>query len=70
MRGRGRKILGGKHFIFLEPETGRIWWLKKVQISTEKVPLPMDLPAWKNKWIYHNLGNLLRPLESIRASRE
>ena len=25
------QILGGKHFLILGPETGRIWWLKKVQ---------------------------------------
>ena len=32
----------------------------------------MDLPAWKNpSWFFlHNFGNLLRPLESIPASRE
>ena len=40
--------------------------------SPENVQLAMDLPAWKNptKWIFHNLGNLLRPLESIPATRE
>ena len=32
----------------------------------------MDLPAWKKpKWIFlHNLGNLLRPSESLPSSRE
>ena len=30
------KILGGKHFLILGPETGRIWWLKKVQYLQKK----------------------------------
>ena len=31
------QILDGKHFLILGPETGKIWWLKKVQyISTKK----------------------------------
>ena len=31
----------------------------------------MDPPAWeKPEWIFHNLGNLLRPLELVLASRE
>ena len=39
------QILGGKHFLFLGPESGKIW-LKKVPYLKKKVPLPMDSPAW------------------------
>ena len=41
-------------------------------ISPEKVSLPLDPPAWEviTKWIFHNPGNLLRPLELVPASRE
>ena len=39
------QILGGKHFLVLGPESGKIWWLKKGTIPAEKVPLPMDPPA-------------------------
>ena len=41
------QILGGKHFLILGPETGKIWWLKKVQDLQKKVPLPMDPPPWR-----------------------
>ena len=46
--------------------------MKKVQISTEKKYhcQRTRLFGEKLKWIFHNLGNLLRPLESIPASRE
>ena len=65
------KILGGKHFLILGPESGKIWWLKKVQYSRKKVSLPMDpLRDEKHKLSFHDFGNLLRPLELIPASRE
>ena len=37
------QILGGKHFLILGPETGRILAVEEGTISPEKVPLPMDL---------------------------
>ena len=65
------KILGGKHFLILGPESGKIWWLKKVQYARKKVSLPMDrLRDEKHKLSFHDFGNLLRPLELIPASRE
>ena len=40
-------------------------------IFPKQVQLPMDPPAWrKAQVIFHNLGNLLRPLELTPASRE
>ena len=33
------QILGGKYFLILGAESGKIWWLKKVQKPSEKVPL-------------------------------
>ena len=44
--------------------------VEKGTILPEKVPLPMDLLRGKKpKWIFHNLGNLLRPQELVPASR-
>ena len=40
------QILGGKYVLALAPESGTIWWLKKVQY-VQKISLPMDTPAWK-----------------------
>ena len=41
-------------------------------IPQEKVPLPMDtlLRGKKPMWNFHNIGNLLRPLELVPISRE
>ena len=41
------QILGGDNFLILGPESGKIWWLKKVQYlqKKKKVPLPMDPAA-------------------------
>ena len=65
------QILGGKLFLILGPGSGKMWWLKKVEHLQKKVPLPMDRPAWKESQVdFHNLGNLLRPLELVPASRE
>ena len=70
--GRGTTPnLGGKHFLILGPETGRIWWLKKVQYLQKKYHCHWTfLRGKKTKWIFHNLGNLLRAPESIPVSRE
>ena len=38
---------GGKHFLILGPESGRVWWLKNVQYLQKKIPLPMVFSAWK-----------------------
>ena len=53
------------------PESGKIWWLKKVQYFQKKYHCQWTfLRGKKPKWIFHNLGNLLRPLEFVPASRE
>ena len=59
------QILGGKYFLILGPETGRIWWLKKVQCLQQKAPLPMDLPAWKKKLQV----DVSQPWQSVTAVR-
>ena len=41
------QILGGKHFLILGPESGKILWLRKVQYFQKKVPSPMDCLAWR-----------------------
>ena len=41
------EILGRKHVLSLGPESGKIWWLKKVQKNSEKVPLPVYPRAWR-----------------------
>ena len=65
------QILGGKHFLILGPESGKIWWLQKVQYLQKKYHCQWTfLRGRKPKWIFHNFGNLLRPLELVPASRE
>ena len=65
------QILGGKHFLILGPESRKIWWLKKVQYLKKNYHCQWTLlRGEKPKWIFHNLGNLLRPLELIPALRE
>ena len=45
--------------------------MKKVQYLQKKYHCQWNFLRGKNsKWIFHNLGNLLQPLESIPASRE
>ena len=64
-------ILGGKSFLILGTETGRTWWLKKVHYLQKKYHCQWTFMRGKiPKWIFHKLGNLLRPLESIPVSRE
>ena len=56
---------------YLGPESGKIWWLKKVQYYQKMYHCQWTLLRGKKpKWISHNLGNLLRPLELGPASRE
>ena len=63
------QILVGKHFLILGPKSGKIWWLKKVQYLQKKCHCQWTvLRGEKPEWIFHNLGNLLRPLE-LKASR-
>ena len=38
------QILSGNYFPILGPESGKIWWLKKGTLPSEKVPLPLDSP--------------------------
>ena len=65
------QILDGKRFLILGPESGKIWWLKKVQYLQNKHHCQWTFLRGKTpKWIFHNLGNHLRPLESVPASRE
>ena len=65
------QILGGKHFLIWRPESGKIWWLKKVQNLQKKYHYQwILLHGKKPKWIFHNFGNLLCPLELVPASRE
>ena len=43
----------------------------KGAIPSEKVPLPLDPPAWQEIQVdSHDIGNILRPLELVPASRE
>ena len=63
--------IGGKHFLFFGPESRKIWWLNPVQYFQKKHHCQWALlRGEKPKWISHNLGNLLRPLELVPASRE
>ena len=65
------QILGGMHFLVLGSESGKIWWLTKVQDLQKECRCQWTLLRGKNlKWIFHNLGNPLRPLELVPASRE
>ena len=65
------QIVGGKHFLILGPESGRIWWFRKVQDLQRRYHCQWTFLRGKNpKWIFHNLGTLLRPLEIIPVSRE
>ena len=41
------QILGGKHFLTLEPESGNIGVFKEGTIPSEEVPLPKDPSAWQ-----------------------
>ena len=53
------------------PASGKIWWFKKVQYLQKKYHCQWALLSGeKRKWIFHNLGNLLLPMELVPASRE
>ena len=48
-----KKILGGKHFLFLGRKSGKIWCLKKVQYLQKKYHCQWTLLRGKNpKWIF------------------
>ena len=65
------QILGGKQFLFLGPESRKIWWLKKVQYLQKKYHCQWTLLRGKKpKWIFHNCCNRFGPLELVPASRE
>ena len=65
------QVLGGKHVLILGPESGKIWWLKKVQYLQKKYHCQWTLQRGKKpKWIFHIFGILLCPLELVPASRE
>ena len=65
------QIFGGLHFLVLGSESGKIWWLTKVQYLHKECRCHWALLRGKNlKWIFHNLGTLLRPPELVPASRE
>ena len=64
------RVLGGRHFLILGPESRKIWWLKKVQYLQKKYHCKRTLLRGKKpKWIFHNFGDLLRPLDFVPASR-
>ena len=63
--------IGGKHFLILGRGLGKIWWLKKVQYHPKKYHCQWTLlRGTKPKWIFHNLGNLLRPRKLILVWRD
>ena len=65
------QIHDGKPCLILGPETGKNWWLKKGATSPEKYHCQWTiLRGKKPMWIFHNIGNLVRPLEPVPASRE
>ena len=65
------QILGGKHFLILGPESGKIWWLKTVQYLQKKYHCQWTLLRRRQpEWIFHNFGDLLQPLEFVPISRE
>ena len=65
------KSLVASTFSFWVQNHGKIWWLKKVQYLKKKYHCKWTLlRGEKPKWIFHNFGNLLQPLEFVPASRE
>ena len=61
-----RKILP-----FWGPESGKIWWFRKVQYLQKKYHCRWtSLRGKKPKWILHKFGHLLRPLKLLPASHE
>ena len=65
------KNLGGKFFFWEGQESGKIWWLKKVQYLQKKYHCQWTLlRGRKPRWIFHNFGNLLHPYESVPYSRK
>ena len=65
------KILGGEHFSYFSTRITKIWWLKKVQYLQKKYHCQWTILRRKQlKWIFHNFGDLLQPLDLVPASRE
>ena len=66
------KSLSENTSLFWWTETGRIWWLKKVQHLPKKSTAANgpSCEAINPSGNLHNFGNLLRPLELVPASRE
>ena len=65
------KSLAENTYLFWNQSQEEFWWLKKVQYLQQKYHRQWTfLRGKKRKRIIHNLGNLLRPLESIPVSRE
>ena len=55
----------------LGPESGKIWWLKKVLHLQKEYHCQWTLLRGKKpKWSFNNFGILLRPLELVPASHE
>ena len=67
--GRGRASNPWRKTLpILGPESGKIWWLKRVQYLQKKFTANGPSCVERNpKWIFHNFGKLL-PL--VPASRE
>ena len=65
------QILGGKQFSYFATICKKIWCLKKVQYLQKKYHCQRTLLRGKQpKWIFHNCGDLLCPLDFLPASRE
>ena len=61
----------GEHFLIFGPESGKIWWLKKVQYLQKKHHGQWDPPAWQETPLnfFTIWAKILRPLDLVPASR-
>ena len=61
------QVLGGKHLLILGPESGKIWWLQKVQYLQKKYNCKWTLlRGTQPKWIFHNLVTYYNRLRLYR----
>ena len=64
------QILGSKHFLSLGLESGKIWWLNKVQYLQKKYHCRWTLLRGRQpKWIFHNFGDVFHNHLSSYRSR-
>ena len=65
------QILGGKHFLILGPESGKIWWLKKVQCLQKKYHCQWTLCVARNPSGFFTISAIFCVhWSSVPASRE